>query len=1175
MKDADICLVLWQQWQITAVSAGVTTLLGHDPQDFLANRISLRDQIHPHDSDIAEQIFSHDLQVGCGVFRLRLRHADGRIRCVRTESTKEANSNGQVLLRLTLQDSKSLPLEMADPRSSLNLRSVMESVNECVYFKNRDHVITEANMKSRRLFSAPAGQPREIVGLTDYDLLHETRADASYNTEKQIFAGLPMGHEVLESVDETGGKSWTDIRKFPVKDDGGQIIGLFTIARDITDRMLAEQALRESEESLKEAQKIAGLGSYVSRLDVDEWRSSEVLDTILGFENKDVHTLADWRAVVHPDDRAMMDAYFVDEVLGNGRRFDKEYRIIRPKDGEERWVHGLGRLEFDSDGRPVVMRGTIQDITERKRAEAALRESKELLLLFIQHAPAALAMFDCEMRYLAVSRRWLEDFGLNGRKIIGQSHYDIIPEIPEQWRKAHQRALNGETVRTSEDLLERADGTSQWVRREVRPWRTGDGAVGGIIIFAEDITRRKQVEDRLHLAASVFTHAAEGITITDSEGNIIEVNDAFTRITGYSRDEVLGKNPRILKSGRQSDEFYEEMWRALKEWGHWSGEIWNRAKDGRVFAEMLTISALRDTSGKVERYVALFSDVTPMKDQQRKLEHAAHYDLLTGLPNRTLLAEQLQREMTEARRRGQSVAVVCLDLDDFKAVNETQGQNFGDQLLTIVANRLQSALREGDTLARLGGDEFAVILTASSGGSEHDDALNRLLKAAAEPVRLGNATIQMSASAGVTFYPQSDEVNADQLLRQADQAMYQAKLEGKNRFYIFDPRADQTARGHHEELERIRQALATGEFVLHYQPKVNLCTGNVLGAEALIRWQHPERGLLSPVQFLPAVEGHPLAIELGEWVIGSALTQMERWQADGLQIPVSVNVGAEQLQQPDFVDRLRALLDAHPAVSPSQLELEVLESTALKDVEQVAELMTACSALGVYFALDDFGTGYSSLTYLRRLPVKVLKIDQSFVHNMPDNPEDLSILEGVLGLATAFRCQVIAEGVESVEQGLMLLRLGCQTAQGYGIAKPMPADKLPGWQASWRPHARWANSYPFDPVDRPLLYAGVEHRAWTVGLEAYLLGKRHTAPAWEGSPCRFQAWLHGDGRSRHGVRTAFQRMNTVHESLHTLADEILTHNDEGRKQQALALVGELHSLHNSMQKALSSLMCTI
>ncbi len=682
----------------------------------------------------------------------------------------------------------------------------------------------------------------------------------------------------------------------------------------------------------------------------------------------------------------------------------------------------------------------------------------------------------------------------------------------------------------------------------------------------------KQNEVNLQLAANVFTFAREGITITAADGTILDVNAAFTRITGYTRDEVLGQNPRILSSGRQGREFYVAMWHSLREKGHWYGEIWNRRKNGEVYAEMLTISAVQDAQGVTAQYVALFSDITTAKEHQKQLEHIAHYDSLTSLPNRVVLADRLHQAMSQALRRKQRLAVVFLDLDGFKAVNDKHGHETGDQLLIALADRLKQALREGDTLARLGGDEFVAVLLDLDDAADSLPMLARLLSAAAQPVHVDNLTLQVSASLGVTFYPQSEEVDADQLLRQSDQAMYQAKLAGKNRFHIFDAEQDRSVRGHHESVERIQSALKAGEFELHYQPKVNMRSGLVVGVEALIRWQHPQRGLLAPAAFLPVIEGHPLAVEVGAWVIDTALSQIERWRADGLEMPVSVNVGARQLQELSFVTRLRSMLERHPSISPGDLELEVLETSALEDVARVSQVIEACREIGVMFSLDDFGTGYSSLIYLKRLQVGQLKIDQSFVRDMLDDPDDLAILEGVIGLAAAFGRKVIAEGVETVECGSMLLQLGCELAQGYGIARPMPASALPAWVAAWRPDPAWVDLHSLSRDVLPVLFAGVEHRAWAKSLQEYIRGERDVLSVLDHHQCRFAHWLDGEGGARYAALPTYRAVEAKHIDLHVLGRQLVNLRTAGHGAQALKRLAEVDGLRDQLLGQLTALL---
>jgi diguanylate cyclase (GGDEF)-like protein/PAS domain S-box-containing protein len=558
----------------------------------------------------------------------------------------------------------------------------------------------------------------------------------------------------------------------------------------------------------------------------------------------------------------------------------------------------------------------------------------------------------------------------------------------------------------------------------------------------------------LERAASVFHHAHEGILITDAAGIIIDANDTFTRITGYGREEVIGQNPSLLKSGRQSPDFYLAMWEAIKQNGEWSGEILNRRKTGEIYAELLNISTVRDRRGRAQSYIALFSDITPMREHQKNLERIAHYDPLTGLPNRVLLADRLQQALSQGQRKHQDVAVVFLDLDGFKTINDHHGHDAGDALLVEAGRRMKAALREEDTLARVGGDEFVAVLADMSAGTDCESLLDRLLAAAAEPVLINGNPLQVSASIGVALYPQDGE-HADQLMRHADQAMYAAKQAGKNRYQLFDTIQNSRVRARHQMLERIQQALEQDEFELHYQPKVNMRLGTVIGAEALIRWRHPEQVLLSPAAFLPHLEIDPLNERVGDWVLEAALRHMAEWGVTGLNLSVSVNISTRQLLQPEFADKLANLLKRFPQIDPNSLTLEILETHAIDDMVSATRVMRECIDLGVRFSLDDFGTGYSSLAYLKRLEVVEIKIDQGFVRNMLNDAGDRAIVEGVLGLATAFGREVIAEGVETEAHGTFLLRLGCDQAQGYGIAQPMPAHALPEWVANWQPYLAW------------------------------------------------------------------------------------------------------------------------
>ena len=846
------------------------------------------------------------------------------------------------------------------------------------------------------------------------------------------------------------------------------------------------------------------------------------------------------------------------------------------QDGAVFWAHLEATAALDEGGQPIC-RIVLNDITARKQLAVAQKDALDRLQQIACRVPGMVYQYRLHpdgrvcLPFASEAIREIyrvspEEVREDASKIFAILH----PDDRDRVLASVQQSAQNLTPWQYEYRVQFADGTVRWLLGNAMPQRENDGSTlwHG---FITDITERKQTEQKLQLAASVFHHAREGILITTADATILEVNDAFTRITGYPRNEVIGQNPRLLSSGLHEKEFFVALWRDLIEKGHWYGEIWNRRKDGAIYAEMLTISAVCDAQAHIQHYVALFSDITVFKEHERQLEHIAHYDALTTLPNRVLLTDRLQQAMMQAQRRGQPVAVGLLDLDSFKPINDRYGHEAGDHLLRTVAVRMKQSLRDGDTLARLGGDEFVAVLPDLADIKTSVPMLTRLLAAAAEPVDMDGLLLQVSASLGVTFYPQAAEIDADQLLRQADQAMYQAKLAGRNRYHVFDTEQDRSVRTIHETLDRIRFALTQCEFVLYYQPKVNMRTGTVIGAEALIRWQHPEKGLLPPAAFLPVIEDHPLAVEIGDWVIDTALTQIERWQAAGLTLPVSVNIGARQLQQQNFIERLRVHLAAHPSVPSSSLELEVLETSALEDLTHVSQVIAVCREMGVRFALDDFGTGYSSLTYLKRLAVAQLKIDQSFVRDMLDAPEDLAILEGVISLAAAFRRQVIAEGVETVAHGELLLQLGCELAQGYGIARPMPAADLPGWLVSWRPDPRWADRSAVRRDDLPILFAGVEHRAWVTAFEAFLKGTRGVPPR-DHHSCRFGEWLEAEGLTGRSTQPALRVIAALHQQVHALAEELLELQVQGRNPEAQARLGELYALRDQLQEHLAGLL---
>ena len=949
---------------------------------------------------------------------------------------------------------------------------------------------------------------------------------------------------------------------FPVvrRDEIGLLISAFNHLLDTLSSR--ETALRESEEHFRQIFENSGDAVIFASPHGQIETANPAACRLFGY------SLDEFRGLGPAGIMDLGDPRLIPAIRRRNRtgRFSGELRATR-RDGRVLEVDVNSTCFCDSKGEIHTI-SQLRDVSERKRIEDAIRLSEARLKRAELAAKSGNWELHLDSGKMIGSAGAIQLFGLDLAEADAMTIKNLLlPEYIPLHDAAFKHLLESGEPYDIEFKIKAADRGEVKDIRAIAQFDKGQGVIFGIV---QDIGERKQTEARLQLAADVFSHVREGIMIADADGIIVEVNDAFTRITGFERSDAIGQSPRILKSGRQTPEFYAQLWQSLADQHYWSGEIWNQRKNGELYAQGLTISAVRDSLGRTQNYVGLFTDITRTKELQEQLQRIAHYDALTNLPNRVLLADRLQQALAQCRRKDSSVAVVYLDLDDFKTVNDSHGHGVGDALLVAVAQRMKDALREGDTLSRIGGDEFVAVLVNLEQAQSYQPAIERLLQAAAAPVVVDGLTLQVSVSIGVTLYPQ-DRGDADLLLRHADQALYVAKQSGKNRYHLFDVAHDAAVSTQREGLQHIRTAFDQGEFVLHYQPKVNMRNGEVVGAEALIRWQHPQRGLLNPIAFLPLIENDTLTVELGEWVIGSALNQIEQWHRQGLNIPVSVNIAARHLQQVDFAERLQQILAAHPSIRPGDLAMEVLESSALDELVRVSQIIKDCQALGVSFALDDFGTGYSSLTYLKHLPVSLLKIDQSFVRDMLDDPDDLAILEGVIGLSTAFRRDVIAEGVETVEQGELLLELGCEQAQGYGIGRPMQAVDFPRWAAAWRPDARWLGKEPARRDDLPLLFAQVEHRAWLLSMEKYLSGEAGELPPLAENQCRLGCWLTTKGRVAYAGHADFQAAERVHRQVHALVAELAELKDQGRFRETSARTNELHALKNTLIAHLKAL----
>jgi diguanylate cyclase (GGDEF)-like protein/PAS domain S-box-containing protein len=538
---------------------------------------------------------------------------------------------------------------------------------------------------------------------------------------------------------------------------------------------------------------------------------------------------------------------------------------------------------------------------------------------------------------------------------------------------------------------------------------------------------------------------------------VLDVNPTYCAITGCSREEILGTVPALMRpaaTGSAAERQQAAMHDSLQATGSWRGEVVDHRRNGEACTLQVTISAVKSPHGQVRFHALALSDITQAQAQRTQLERQAHTDELTGLPNRPRLAQLLREAMQASEREGFLLTICYLDLDHFKPVNDSHGHDAGDRLLVDLADRLRRSLRHwasgDDAVARLGGDEFVLLLrTATLEEGRH--AVERVMRNVSQPYALGVGAgpLSITASIGATVYP-LDHADADTLLRHADHAMYGAKQAGRNGYLFFDAEHDRRTEQHFEAMGRVQDALDAEQFALYYQPKVDMRLGKVLGVEALLRWRHPQHGVIAPAQFLPLIEHTGLSARLGDWVLQQGIDQLARWQRLGLDITVSINISARHLQEPQFGARLAGLLARHSSPVGQRLIIEVLETAALADVDYTCALMQDCRKLGVRFALDDFGTGYSTFTYLKRLPLDLLKIDRSFVHNMLNDRQDLAIVEGVIGLSDTFGCKVVAEGVETAEQAARLIALGCDVGQGNGIAAAMPMEEVYPWVRDFR-----------------------------------------------------------------------------------------------------------------------------
>ncbi len=640
-------------------------------------------------------------------------------------------------------------------------------------------------------------------------------------------------------------------------------------------------------------------------------------------------------------------------------------------------------------------------------------------------------------------------FGYTAAQAIGRSVTMLFPleRIAEE-NEIIARIKRGEKVRHFEAKRIARDGSVLDLSITVSPIRDREGRVVGASKIARNMAEERARGERLAVLASVYQNCGEAIMILNARGEFVEVNSGFTAITGFTEAEMIGRSFNAFRSGRQSPREVRRMIRDLRRNRICKGEIWTRRKDGSALAGFLTVTALPGAA-RESRYIAILADVTSLRLQQETLERLAHHDDLTGLPNRLLMHERLERALVQAAATGGEVAVAYLDVDGFKAVNDRHGHDAGDEILTLIARRMEESLAPTDTVARIGGDEFVVILPRPQGKARRDDALERLLQRIRQSIRRFDMDIRLTASIGVATWPQ-DQGQGEQIIRLADQAMFEAKKQGGDEIRHFDSARQQSEVLQRRLVEELRQALAEGQLELHFQPKVNLRTGEIVGAEGLLRWMHPAAGLRLPGPILAQVLDHPVIEEIGAFVIVEALKAIPRLQAAGLTLPLSVNVTARDLRRANFASYLHRQAQSFGLADRGLLQLELLETVALDDDPQIARTLELCHQAGFGLAIDDFGVGFASLSSLGRIPADTIKLDRSFVTHVDYDGAARKIASAVVAMAAAFGKSVVAEGVESAMAARALLALGCEVAQGFAISPAMPLPQFLAWSARWQ-----------------------------------------------------------------------------------------------------------------------------
>ncbi|MDP2833128.1 MAG: EAL domain-containing protein [Pseudomonadota bacterium] len=894
---------------------------------------------------------------------------------------------------------------------------------------------------------------RDILGKTPWDFSPPRQADGG-DSEATARANIKRAYDGAAQLFEwrhqrpDGGIFEAEIRLNLIKRSDGPL--LQAIVRDITVRKQALAALHESRDYAEQLLSVSGAMLLVLDRQGRVTRINPAGCAILRGTEADLLG-QDWIERFIPERvRADLHALFQRVLAGD---VDSSLAYDNPLltcAGEERHLTWHNTPLHDAEGRVTGVLSSGLDISEQRRAETALVESEARIRAILDTAVDGILVVDEASRVVFANPAISRLTGYGDKELQDRPLTDLMPE---RYRSQHEAGFNrylscGQPSMPWRELafmLRHRDGHE--IPVEVSIGERGGAGQRQFIGILRDVSERRRGEERLRQSAKVFESTTDGVTITDVAGNMIAVNRAFTVITGYTEAEVLGRNPRMLKSGRQDQPFYQAIWNSIAQTGSWSGEIWNRRKNGEIYPEWLTISGVTDAAGKLTNYVGVFSDISQIKQSEAERDRLAHFDPLTELPNRLLFNARLDHALQRAERDGTLLTLLFIDLDRFKNINDALGHPAGDRVLQDVARRLSNCGRAEDTVSRLGGDEFAMALEGQGSAALASGMADKLLAALTLPFDLDGQAVFVGASIGISIYP-TDGKDAATLLKNADAAMHQSKDDGRNTFRFYNAAMTRAARERLTLETNLRHAIERQEFLVYYQPQVDVSSGAILGVEALVRWDHPASGLIAPDRFIPLAEETGLIVPLGEWVLFTACTQARAW-LDGADLPnlsVAVNLSPRQFRQHNLAAHVRAVLDAS-GLPAALLELEITESAIMENPGQAIATLQALKDLGITISIDDFGTGYSSLAHLKRFPIDKLKIDQSFIRDIPQDRSDMEIAATIIAMARNLHLKVLAEGVETEDQLAFLQIHGCDAYQGYLCSRPIPAPALEQWLA--------------------------------------------------------------------------------------------------------------------------------